>query len=105
MVRKLQEAYEQRGIIINKNKSEYLIFENNEKEDLPLEDICVSGEDKCKYMGALFTKDGCSNEDINNRANKGRNVIRSVNSVLWNESLRTVTKKRMYKAVAQSVVI
>jgi hypothetical protein len=38
MVWKLQEAYKQGGLIINK-KSENMIFDNNEKEDLPLQKI------------------------------------------------------------------
>jgi hypothetical protein len=42
MVRKLQEAYQHRGLIINKKKSEYMIFGNNEKEDLPLVDGYIS---------------------------------------------------------------
>jgi hypothetical protein len=43
MVRKLQEAHKQRGIIIiNKKKSEYMIFGNREKEDLPLEDDYIN---------------------------------------------------------------
>jgi hypothetical protein len=67
MVRKLQEAYEQRGLIINKKKSEYVIFGNNEKEGLPLEDDYVSGVDKCKYLGVVLNKNGYSNEEINNK--------------------------------------
>jgi hypothetical protein len=31
VVRELQEAYEQRALIINKKISEYMIFGNNEK--------------------------------------------------------------------------
>jgi hypothetical protein len=56
VVRKLQDAHEHRGLIINKRKSEYMIFGNNEKEYLPLEDNYISGADKCKYLGDLFTK-------------------------------------------------
>jgi hypothetical protein len=39
---KLQEAYGQRDPIINKNKSKYTIFGNNEKGDLALEDDYIS---------------------------------------------------------------
>jgi hypothetical protein len=37
-VRKLQEAKEQIGLIINKKKCEYVTSGNNAKEPLPLED-------------------------------------------------------------------
>jgi hypothetical protein len=58
MVRKLQEAYEQRSLIINTKKSEYMIFGNNEKEDLPLKDAYISGVDKCKYFRVRLGKLG-----------------------------------------------
>jgi hypothetical protein len=62
MVRKLQDSYEQRSLIINKRQSEYMIFGNNEKEDPPLENDYTSREDKCKHFGVVFTKSGNSNE-------------------------------------------
>jgi hypothetical protein len=73
MVRKLQEAYEQ-SLITNKKKSEYMIFGNNGREDLPLEDDNIGEVGKCKYFGALFTKNSNSNEDINNGVNKDKNL-------------------------------
>jgi hypothetical protein len=105
MVRKPQEAYEQRGQIINKRKCQCMIFGNNDKEDLPLEDNYISGVDKCKYLGVLFTKNSKSNEEINNRVDNGRNIIWSLNSILWDKSLRKITKKRIYKTMVQSVMI
>jgi hypothetical protein len=103
MGRKVQKAYQQRGLIMNKKKCEYMIFGNNEKEDLSLEVNYVSEVDKCKYLRVPFTKNGNSNKEINNRANKGRNVIRSLNSILWNKGLRKIKKKRIYKSMVQSV--
>jgi hypothetical protein len=67
--------------------------------------IILTGVDKCKYLGALFTKNSNSNEEINNGVNKGRNVIRSLNSILWDKSLRKKTKKRMYEAMVWNVMI
>jgi hypothetical protein len=55
MIRKLQEAYEQRGLIINKKKSEHMILGNNEKENLPLEDY-INGVDTCKCVGVISVK-------------------------------------------------
>jgi hypothetical protein len=104
MIRKLQEACEKRCIIINKKKSEHMIFGSNEKEDLPLEDEYISGVDKCKYLWVLFTKNDDSNEEINNKVNKGRN-IKSVNSTLRDKNLRKITKKRIYKTMAKKVMM
>jgi hypothetical protein len=83
MVRELQEAYEKRGVIINKNKCDYMIFGGNKKDDLLLEGDYVRRVGKCKYFGFLLNKNGNSNEEISNRVNKGRNITRSLNSVSW----------------------
>jgi hypothetical protein len=56
MVMELQEVHEQKGPIINRNKSEHTIFGNNEKKDLPLENDYINGIDKCKHLGVLLTK-------------------------------------------------
>jgi hypothetical protein len=66
IVRKPQEAYEQRGLIINKKNSEYVIFGNNKEENLPLEDDYISREDKCKYLGILCNKNDNSTKEIKN---------------------------------------
>jgi hypothetical protein len=82
-----------------------MIFGNNEKEVLPLEDDYISGVDKCKYFGVIFAKNSKSNEEINNTVNKGRNIIRSLNSILQDKSLRNIIKKRIYETMVQSVMI
>jgi hypothetical protein len=105
VVRKLQEAYEQRGLIINTTKSECMMFGNNEKRDLPLKDDYRSEVDKCKYLGFPFTENCNSNEEINNSGNKGRNIIKSLNSILWDKSPRKITQKRIYKTMVQSVTV
>jgi hypothetical protein len=59
-----------------------MIFGNNGKEDLLLEDDYITAVDKRKYLGVLFTKTGNSNEKTGNRVSKSRNIIRSQNSIL-----------------------
>jgi hypothetical protein len=63
MIRKLQAAHEQRGLIINKKKSQCMILGNNEEENLPVEDG-INGVDTCKYMAVLFSKNSNSNKEI-----------------------------------------
>jgi hypothetical protein len=71
---------------------------------LLLDDDHVSGVDKCRYFGVLFNKNGDCNEEINNRINKGRNITRSLNSILWDEKLRKI-KKRMRRTVVRHVTM
>jgi hypothetical protein len=42
-----------------------VIFGNNDKEDLPLENDYISGVDKCKYFRVLFNKTGYSSHNNN----------------------------------------
>jgi DNA repair exonuclease SbcCD nuclease subunit len=51
-------------LITRKKESEYTIFGNNEKEDLPLEDNYTRGVGKCTRLEALFSKNSKSNEEI-----------------------------------------
>jgi hypothetical protein len=67
---------------------ECMTFGNNEKQYLPLEEDYISGADEYKDFGVLFTKNGNSNKEIYNRINNGRNIVRSINSILWDKSLK-----------------
>jgi hypothetical protein len=41
---------------------------------------------------------------LRNGLNEGRNIIRSLNSILWDESLRKIKKKRISRTIVQSVM-
>jgi hypothetical protein len=55
-------------------------------------------------MGVLFNRNCNSNEEINNRVKKCGNIIRSLNSILQDKSLRKITKERIDKTVVRSVM-
>ena len=101
MVRKLSEAYQQAGLTINTGKSEYVVVGKDEIENLPLGETHMVGVKQCKYLGALFNKKGNSNEEITQRIIKGRNIIRALNSVLWDKDMKMKTKKRVYESIVK----
>jgi hypothetical protein len=82
-----------------------MTFDNNKKDNLPVEVGYVSWVDKCKFLQVLFNINGNSNKEINNRVNDGRNIIRSLNSILWDKSLRKTTRKWIYKTMVQCIMI
>lgn len=45
-------------------------------------------------MGVTFNKKGNSEEEIVGRINKDRGLITSINPILWNKTLREITKKK-----------
>ena len=105
MVRKLNEAYQQAGLTINTEKSEYIVVGKDEIENLPLEETHMVRVKQCKYLGALFNKKGNSNEEITQRIIKGRNIIRALNLVLWDKDMKMETKKRIYESIVKPTTI
>ena len=94
MARKLEETLEKSGLKINMKKSEYLAAGVEEVSDLPLENgKIICGVQECKYLGVIFDKKGSSQKEIAGRIIKGRKLIQSLNSVVWDKKKKTTTKK------------
>jgi hypothetical protein len=55
-------------------------------------------------LGVVLNKNGDSKEEINNRAKKGSNIVRSLNAILRDQSVRKMTKKIMNKTVVQRIM-
>lgn len=104
MIRKLNEHFLKAGLNINMDKSEYLAVGKNEIEDLLVENGGkMKGVNKYKYLGVLFNNKGNSHDEIERRISLGRNVTRSINSVLWNKTITNTTKRRLYSSLVKSV--
>ena len=69
---------------------------NEEVKDLKLDVDRIRGVEKCKYLGVIFNKQGSSKDGIEERVNKGRTVIRTLNSLLWERSITRNIKKHIY---------
>ena len=105
MVRKLNEAFNQGGLKINYKKSEYLFVGNNMISDLKLEEgKKLSGMGKYKYLGVIFTNDGKSRMELNERIIKGRKITRALNPVLWDKTIRRSTKMKIYTCLVRIVI-
>ena len=54
----------------------------------------------------IFDKKGSSQKEIAGRIIKGRKLIQSLNSVLWDKKMKTTTKKKktIYGSIVQSVL-
>ncbi|XP_030752249.1 uncharacterized protein LOC115879488 [Sitophilus oryzae] len=105
MIRKLQEEYEAAGLQMNLSKCEYLIVGNEEINDLILDTGTIKGVKSNKYLGIIFNKKRNSENEIQERVNKGRTVTRTLNSLLWNKQIKRSTKKRIYSSLVQSVTL
>lgn len=53
------------------------------------------GVDKCKLLGVTLNKLDNSINEIVERMNKRKNVIRELNSILWDRKIRKETKNKI----------
>ncbi|XP_063929530.1 uncharacterized protein LOC135141885 [Zophobas morio] len=82
MIRKLTAEYEEWGLTINLNKTEYLKIKDEEKDD-QLSITKIKKCDEFKYLGSVITKEGTSQRDIRNKVQQGRKITQTLNSLLW----------------------
>ena len=92
MIRKLHEQYKQWGLDINYEKTEQLII-GREGNDMVIGSNTIRDCVRFKYLGVIITKEGTSNEEIDNKIIQGRKAIGKLNSVLWNDKITMKTKK------------
>lgn len=85
---------------IYKNKSEYLILGNEDKQDLGLEQYHIEGIKIYAFMWELFI----TSMEISERLKKGRQVTQSSNPVLWDKDVRREMKKTLDKNILETVV-
>lgn len=90
---------------MNMSKCEYLIVRRNEINDLNVNTDRIKRVETSKYLNVFFNRKGNSKYEIQDRINKGRKVIRTLNSLLWNRTTRKDMKKHIYKNVVLSVIL
>nr|CAH7740812.1 unnamed protein product [Callosobruchus chinensis] len=104
MLRKLKDEYEEWGLIINMQKTEYLIVgDENDRSDMQIGSEIIKLCSSFKYLGVTISSTGRSTEDIRNKIGQGRNAIRQLNSVLWSKNISAKTKSMIYKTIVQSI--
>jgi len=52
----------------------------------------------------MLTKEGTSNEEIDNKIIQGRKAIGKLNSVLWNDKITMKTKQMIFSTVVESII-
>jgi len=103
MFRKLEEEYEKWGLTISHKKTEYMVAGENDRQDLDVGQHKLKNCATFKYLGVTLSNTGKSNEDIKNKIGQGRRVIRQLNSVLWNNKIRSKTKTTIYRSIFESI--
>jgi hypothetical protein len=58
-----------------------------------------------KYLGSILEATGSTTLEIEKRISEGRRVIGMLNSIFWIKTLLHKTKKLMYQALVQSILL
>src|SRR5215510_2607107 len=103
MIRILHEQYKKWGLDINYEKMEQLII-GREGNDMVIGSNTIRDCVRFKYLGVIITKEGTSNEEIDNKIIQGRKAIGKLNSVLWNDKITMKTKKMIVSTIVESIV-
>jgi hypothetical protein len=103
MLRKLVEEYMIWGLQINFGKTEYLTLDPG--AEIVTETGQIKAVNKFRYLGSILEATGATTLEIEKRISEGRRVIDMLNSVLWSKNILHKTKKLMYQALVQSILL
>jgi hypothetical protein len=84
-------------------KSEYLTLDPG--AGIVIETGKIKAVNKFKYLGSIPEATGATNLEIEKRISEGRRVIGMLNCVLWSKTILHKTKKLMYQALLQSILL
>ena len=101
MLRKLIEEYEEWGLEVNSEKTQYLAI-GREGRDLNKNGKKIRNVDEYKYLGVTITKDGKDERDILDKIRKGKTITSQLNSILWSLNIRKDTKKKIFRTIVES---
>jgi hypothetical protein len=65
----------------------------------------IKAVNKFKYLGFILEATGATTLEIEKRISEGRRVTGMLNSVLWSKTILHKTKKIMYQALVQSILL
>jgi hypothetical protein len=104
MARKLKEEYEEWGLTINLEKTEYVCI-GEEKEALKFdcgEEInpCI----ECTYLGTKIDQSGDNATEIKHGIGQTRKAINALNSIWWHKNITKNRKLYIYQSIIQSIL-
>lgn len=57
-----------------------------------------------KYLGVTLSSKGSSKDDINNKVGQGKQTIKQLNSILWNNNITSRTKHIIFHSIVESIM-
>jgi len=86
------------------NKTEFIVINTDQEFHINIEEnVTIMQVQNFKYLGVSLNKKGLNSKDIVNKICKGRQIIGCLNSLWWDKNISLDTKKRLGKALVESV--
>lgn len=105
MLRRLHSAYDEWGLKINTEKTEYLVVNSMANFQVMIDDnSSIKQVNQTKYLGAIIGTEGTSDREIRSRMEKSRKVLGCLNSIWWDKNISKSTKVRIGKTLVESVL-
>ncbi|GFG33968.1 hypothetical protein Cfor_07518, partial [Coptotermes formosanus] len=103
-MRKLTKEYNNWGLEINFDKTQYMVVEG-QGQDIITDYGTIKTMSQYKYLGVTLTSDGRDDKDIRNKIVQGKKIIRQLHSLLWNDTISKNTKQRIFKSIVEPPTI
>jgi hypothetical protein len=104
MTRKLIEQYNNCGLEINFDKTQYMVA-GGQEEDIITGYGTINTMSQYKYLGVTLTSNGRDDKDKCNKILQGKKTIRQLQSLLWNDIISKNTKQRIFKSIVEPPTI
>jgi hypothetical protein len=91
------------GLQINFGKTEYLTMDPG--AGIVTETGQIKAVTKFKFLGSTLEATGATTLEIEKIISEGRRAIGMLNSVLWSKTILHKTKKLVYQALVQSILL
>jgi hypothetical protein len=69
------------------------------------ETVQIKAVNKFRYLGSILEASGTTTLETGKRISEGRTVLDMLNSVLWSKTVLHKTKKLVYQALVQSILL
>lgn len=105
MTRKLIEQYQEWGLTVNMEKTQYMVI-GEEGKDLQLNNgMVIKACEEYTYLGSKIHISGRMDREIQNRITKGQQTIGALNGILWSKAISKKQKSRLYSSIFKSIIL
>ena len=93
------------GLKINERKTKEMRLNTTNEEEITVNGHTLERVEQFQYLGSLITKQGGTEEDVEQRIRKAKGVFAQLRSIWLSQELRRKTKMRIFESNVKSVLL